>query len=147
MSCKLSAECLGYFPELAILGIAEERGHGVAAVVLGEIPVVVHHVIHGHGRRGVLGPASEDEILDAEEPCGYGGVVGSCAGPQINVVAPGAELPKNFPDVRAGDVALKERPLNVEEDVQGLFWVCPFGSVACPSAGGPEMGRRFCAPS
>ncbi len=42
----LIAERLRYFTEFAILGISQERGHRVAAVVLGEVPVVVHHVIH-----------------------------------------------------------------------------------------------------
>ena len=62
-------------------------------------------------------------------------------------MTPGAKFLEDFANVRARDVPREERPLDVEEDVQGLFWVGPFGSVACPSAVEPGMGRRFCAPS
>ena len=48
----LDVERLGYFPEFVILRVAEERGYRVSAVVLGEIAMVVHYVIHGHGWRG-----------------------------------------------------------------------------------------------
>ena len=115
------AERPSYLPELAIFGIAEERRHRIAAVVLGEVPVVVHHVIHDHGRRGMLGPASEDEVFDAEESRRFRSIIDPCAGPQVDVVAPGAELQKDFTDVRARDVPREERPLDVEKDVQGLF--------------------------
>jgi hypothetical protein len=93
--------------EFSISWISFERDDGIAAVVLDEIRLIVHGVVHAHGWRCEFRVTSEDEILHPEKLCGRGSLAGPGARPQVDVVASGGELDENLAGVRTRDASVE----------------------------------------